>query len=189
MLTEALQDRAELYVSGAMTAAEREALEVLLEFHQELRAQVASSQEALAAAMLTRVPAVMPPAGLRDRVLQAAGAPARTEPEALVVADADGFVEWVNPAFLAMCGHSLAELKGRKPGRVLQGPDTDHAAVARIRTALRERRPCRETLVNYHKDGTRYQADVRIMPILDNAGQPLWFVAKERKLAESGVPA
>jgi hypothetical protein len=43
--------------------------------------------------------------------------------------------------------------------------------------------------VNYHKDGTPYRADVRIMPILDNAGQTLWFVAKERKLAESGVPA
>lgn len=189
MLTEALQERADLYVAGDMTAAEREGFEVLLEFHQELRARVAASQEALAAAMLTRVPAVVPPAGLRDRVLGAAGAQARTEPEALVVADAAGLVEWVNPAFLAMCGHSLAELKGRKPGRVLQGPDTDHAAVARIRTALHEGRPCRETLVNYHKDGTRYRADVRIMPILDAAGQPLWFVAKERKLAESSAPA
>ena len=56
------------------------------------------------------------------------------------------------------------------------------APVQRIRDALRERRPCRETLVNYHKDGTLYRVSVAIAPILDDEQQPLWFVAKERKL-------
>ena len=80
---------------------------------------------------------------------------------------------------------SLAELKGHKPGHVLQGPETDRVAVGRIRTALRERQSCRETVVNYHKDGSNYRAEVNIMPILDDAGEPLWFVARERKLAEA----
>ena len=52
MLAEPLIDRAVLYVSGAMTAPERESFEVVLEFHRELRAQVAGLQEAVAAMVL-----------------------------------------------------------------------------------------------------------------------------------------
>ena len=81
-----------------------------------------------------------------------------------------------------MCGYTLAELRGRKPGQVLQGPDTDAASVTRIRTALHNRQPCHEQLVNYHKDGSRYRADIRLAPILDDANEPLYFVARERKL-------
>jgi len=100
----------------------------------------------------------------------------------MVVTNPDGEIEWFNHAFTEMCDYTLPELKGRKPGHVLQGPDTDPATVARIRTAISSRQRCRETIVNYHKDGSRYEADVRIAPILDDDRQPLWFVAQERKL-------
>ncbi len=183
MLTELLQDRAARYVSGDMRAAERESLEVILAFHPELRAQVAGLQETVAAVVMAAVQPFAPPAALKVRLLGAVDAlPPTPEPEGWVATGPDGLVLWVNPAFTVMCGFSLAELKGRKPGHLLQGPDTDAAAVERIRESLRARRACRETLVNYHKDGTRYRAEVRIDPILDDEGQPLWFVAKERKL-------
>jgi PAS domain S-box-containing protein len=95
-----------------------------------------------------------------------------------------GRVEWVNPQFIAMCGHSFEEIRGRKPGEFLQGPDTDAGVVQRIRDAIRARRKCRERLYNYHRNGTRYAVEVALTPVLDDAGEPLWFVAKERKLAE-----
>jgi len=38
--------------------------------------------------------------------------------------------------------------------------------------------------LNYHKDGTRYRAEVSITPILDDTRSPLWFVARERRLPE-----
>jgi len=186
MLAEFLHDRAALYVSGVMTAPERENFELLLEFHEELRAHVAgllAIMTTVALAEAARVKA--PPAKLKARILGAIHAhPQLVEPEALVVADARGLVEWINPVFTAMCGFSLGELRGRKPGDLLQGPDTDRAAVARIRESLREARPCRETLVNYHKDGSRYRVDIRIAPILDDEQRPRWFVARERKLPE-----
>jgi len=116
-----------------------------------------------------------------------AALPAPTEPEALLVTDPDGLVLWLNPAFTAMCGYSLAELKGRKPGHLLQGPATEAAAVQRIRESLQARRDCRETLINYHKNGTRYRAEVRITPVLADGGDPLWFVAKERKIPETAL--
>jgi PAS domain S-box-containing protein len=188
MLTELLHDRAALYVAGAMTAPERENFELILLFHAEVRAQVARLQRAMAAVSLSRLARLDRPSdALKGRVLATLMGPAgRLEPEAVVVTSPEGLVEWVNPAFTAMCGYSISELKGRKPGHLLQGPATDAVSVDRIRTALRERRACRETLINYHKDGGPYSADVRIDPVLDDEREPLWFVARERKLPLAG---
>jgi PAS domain S-box-containing protein len=185
MLSEPIQDRAALYVSGAMTGPEQESFEVVLEFHDELRAHVAALKEAVTAVVMSRVPLVAPPAGLKTRVLEAVEAlPRGAEPEALVVTDPAGRIEWVNAGFTAMCGYSLGELTGRKPGHLLQGPATDPAAMQRIREALQTRQACRETLVNYHKDGRTYRVDIRISPVLDDDDRPLWFVARERELPE-----
>lgn len=187
MLSDLLQDRAALYVAGAMTAAERENFELMLEFHEELRGHVAGLREAMTAVALNEVRAdrVAPPAGLKARIFASLDRqPARTEPEAVVVTGPDQLIHWVNPAFTAMCGYSLEELRGRKPGALLQGRETDLEAVGRIREALRDKRPCRETLVNYHKDGSAYRVDLRIAPVLDDEGGALWFVARERKLPD-----
>jgi PAS domain S-box-containing protein len=186
MLSDLLHDRAALFVAGAMSAPERESFELLLEYHDELRAQVVSLQKIGTAVVLARarsVPAL--PADLKRRILGALDShPRQTEPDAMVVTDAQGGVAWVNPAFTAMCGHTLVEIKGRKPGHILRGPETDPAAALRLREAITDKRPCRETLVNYHKDGSPYRVDIQLYPIIDDDGQPLWFVARERKLAD-----
>lgn len=186
MLSELLQDRAALFVAGAMSAPERESFELLLEYHDELRAQVVSLQKVGTAVVLARARSVAaPPADLKRRILGALDAhPRLTQPDAMVVTDPGGAVEWVNPAFTAMCGHALADIKGRKPGHFLQGPETDPAVVRRLREAIGEKRPCRETQINYHKDGTKYRVDIQLYPILDDDGRPLWFVARERKLVD-----
>jgi len=191
MIADFLQERAALYVAGVMTPAERENFELVLEFHTELRAQVAGLQEAMtSAAMGAALPAVQPPAELKARLLAALGEPpARPEPEGFVVTDPAGLVEWVNPAFTALCGYTLAELKGRKPGHLLQGPATDPAPVARLRESLQARRACRETLLNYHKNGTTYRVDLRLTPIVDDTGQPHYFVAQERKVPDAALGA
>ena len=183
MLTEMLQDRAALYVSGAMTAAERDNFELVLEFHAEARAHVAVLQRIGASVALAAVPpAARPPEQLKSRLLaELARRPQAREREAVVVTGGDGRIEWVNPAFLDLCGYTLGEVQGRRPGGFLQGPATDPAAVQRIRTAVARLETCRETLVNYHKNGTPYAVDIAIAPVLDDDGRPLWFVARERR--------
>lgn len=185
MSSELLHDRAALYVAGALTAPERESFELVLEFKADLRAHVAQLQEVGTAVLLAGVPRrSAAPAALRNRILDTIRSrPQQVQPDSLVVTGPDGRVEWVNPPFTAMCGYSLAELKGRKPGALLQGAETDRAAVQRIRDAVRERRVCREVLINYHKDGAPYRVEVAITPVLDDEGAPLWFIAKEQQLA------
>ncbi|MFH1496450.1 MAG: PAS domain-containing protein [Verrucomicrobiota bacterium] len=186
MLSEALESRATAYVTGALSAPERQGFEVLIEYDEELRKHVVRLQEL--AAELSRVPVCQAPApsgGLKARILADLGPqPAKTPPDALVVTGPDRRILWVNDAFTGMCGYAPHELLGQVPGALLQGPDTDALALARIRAALAANRPCRERLINYHKDGPVYWVDVRIDPIPDDEGTPLFFVARERKLGD-----
>lgn len=184
MLPDVLQDRAALYVSGAMNPDERSNFELVLEFHHELKAHVERLTK-LGIVMLSARDAehLTPPPELRNRLLVALESrEQQAGPEVLVVAGPDCRVQQVNSAFFEMCGYTIDDVRGRKPGEVLQGPETERAAVDRIRGALKERKPCTETLINYHRNGSRYRVRLSITPILDDAGEPLWFVAKERKL-------
>jgi methyl-accepting chemotaxis protein len=83
-----------------------------------------------------------------------------------------------------MCGYTLDELRGKKLGPILQGLKTDRETADRMRRAVHEHRPCRETILNYHKNGEPYWVDVAITPIFDDAAQPLWLIARERELTD-----
>jgi PAS domain S-box-containing protein len=185
MLSNFLQDRAVAYASGALAATEREDFELMLEFHEELRAFVTDLSEVGASLTLagTGADREAPSAGLKDRVLEAiASRPQQTTHEALVVSTPEGLVHWVSPAFSQMCGYSLDELRGKKLGPILQGVKTDRATADRLRTAVQAKRACQETILNYHKDGTPYWVEIAITPMADDVGAPLWLVAREREL-------
>ena len=185
MLTDFLQDQATSYASGGMTAQEREPFELILEFHDELRAFVAGLVEVGSALTVANLPAqavVVPPA-LKARIARLLpNHPQHSTPEGMVMSGPDGLVQWVNPAFSAMCGYSLDELRGKNLGPILQGAKTDRETAERMRQAVHRYQPCRETILNYHKNGTPYWVEVAITPILDDAGQLLWMVAREREL-------
>lgn len=187
MLTDFLQDQAALYVSGAMIAQDREQFELVLEFHHELRAFVAGLAEVGAVVMLaTQLPhTTVPPPDLKARIVgRVAGRPRHVTPEGMVMCGPAGFVEWVNPAFTAMCGYTFDELRGKKLGPILQGAKTDQETAERMRRAVHAYTPCRETIINYHKSGTPYWVEIAITPIFDDAGQPLYLVARERELTD-----
>ena len=187
MLNDLLQDQAALYASGGMIAQERESFEILIEFHGELREFVDGLLEAGASLTLANSHggnATVSP-GLKARISgQIADRAQRRSPEGMVVSGADGLVHWVNPAFSAMCGYTLEELRGKNLGPILQGVDTDRATADRMRQAVHAYRPCCETILNYHKNGTPYWVEVAITPILNEAGEPLWLVARERELTD-----
>ncbi|MBC7640441.1 MAG: SpoIIE family protein phosphatase [Rhodoferax sp.] len=82
---------------------------------------------------------------------------------------------WVNPAFTQATGYAFDRAVGRSCS-FLQGPDTDPAAVERLRVALRAGRPVVETLLNYRADGTPFWNEVAISPVLDSAGRLVNFV-------------
>ncbi|KAG2500572.1 hypothetical protein HYH03_001342 [Edaphochlamys debaryana] len=89
--------------------------------------------------------------------------------EGITIADPaqpDAPIVYANAAFLAMTGYKREEVLGRNC-RFLQGPDTDRAAVARIREAISARRGCTVQLVNYSRSGSRFWNELRLAPVLD----------------------
>ncbi len=104
---------------------------------------------------------------------------------AVMVSDASGNIEWVNPAFEKITGYTLSEARGHTPGKLLQGPDTDMAVVAGIGECLRASRGCRDVeLINYAKDGRKYWIAIDIEPILGADGKVERFIAIERDVTE-----
>lgn len=96
--------------------------------------------------------------------------------------DCEGRVVEINPSFSAMCGFSFPEIKGRKPGSLLQGPDTEPNCVAKLRNALHSGTECEVEIYNYHKDGTRYRVWIHVEPLRNESGELTGFEAVERKL-------
>jgi PAS domain S-box-containing protein len=186
MLNEFLQERAALYVSGAMLPQEREQFELVLEFSDELREQVAQLAEvATAITLATLRPGDFGPSPeLKTRIFGVVGGrPQQRTSDGLVMSGPNGLVQWINPAFSAICGYTLEELRGKKLGPILQGENTNRQAAERLRRAVHEYRPCLEAILNYHKSGEPYWVEISLTPIMDGVGRPLWLFARERKLA------
>jgi PAS domain S-box-containing protein len=184
MINAFLQERAVLYVSGAMLPQEREQFELVLEFHYELRECVGELAE-VGAAITLRPGDFRPSPGLKARILGLLRDRAQqVTSDGLIMSGPAGLVQWINPAFSAMCGYTLEELRGKKLGPILQGEKTDRETAERLRRAVHEYRSCREAILNYRKNGEPYWVEISMTPILDRGGQPLWLVARERKLAE-----
>jgi len=102
----------------------------------------------------------------------------------VIITDADGGIEWVNRAFVVRTGYSLEEIKGRSPGRLLQGPDTDRRTVARLGAAVRAGRSTEEEILNYTKAGEPYWVNLHITVIRDEAGRVTRYISVQSDTTE-----
>ncbi len=88
----------------------------------------------------------------------------------VIITDANGLIDYVNPGFERLTGYSLQEVAGKKPGALLQGPDTDKAAIARIRQSIEKQVPFYDEILNYSRSGEPYWISLSINPIFDDSG-------------------
>ena len=95
----------------------------------------------------------------------------------------DNPIVFVNPAFTRMTGYGPDEVLGRNC-RFLQGKGTSSSDIARISSALRERRTEIVELVNYRKDGTPFHNALRVSPIHDEAGELRYFLGVQWDVSE-----
>ena len=92
-------------------------------------------------------------------------------------------IVYVNEAFERVTGYSAEEAIGNTP-RMLQGPDTDPVALARLRGALERAEPVRVEVINYTKAGIPYWLELDVAPVRNDAGELTHFVAVERDTTE-----
>jgi diguanylate cyclase (GGDEF)-like protein/PAS domain S-box-containing protein len=83
---------------------------------------------------------------------------------------------YVNAAFEELAGFPQAQVLGRNC-RFLQSPDTDPAAVARIRTAIDQGEECRETVLNLRgPDRTPWWNEIHLSPVVDETGTVVRYI-------------
>ena len=90
---------------------------------------------------------------------------------------------FVNPAMTRITGYRADELIGQTP-RLLQGQRTNRKQIARMRQQLSEGKSYLCDTVNYRKDGSEYDVELHVSPILDAAGKVTHFVAVHRDITE-----
>ena len=98
----------------------------------------------------------------------------------VVIANAGGFIVWVNPAFTRMCGYNSDELLGRRPGHILSGPLSEKRPREVLNHAIQSQVPVRTRMVNYAKNGKPYWVEIHLEPIHNTNGKLTGFISVER---------
>ena len=84
---------------------------------------------------------------------------------AMMIAAADGRIEWANPAFCAMSGYRMDEVIGRRPGEIISSGQTPPALIDEMWRTISSGQVWSGEIVNRRKDGRLYPEHQVITPV------------------------
>lgn len=121
-------------------------------------------------------PADSLPSGLfAQTVLQA--------PVAISITDEQANIVYVNQAFTDITGYPPAESIGRNES-MLSYKKTPKRVYHELWNSLKKQRPWQGRLLNRHRDGHAYLAELTVAPILDQAGKTTHYIGMHRDVTE-----
>jgi PAS domain S-box-containing protein len=97
-------------------------------------------------------------------------------------------IVYVNKRFEQMTGYTAEEAVGRNC-RFLQGEDRDQPGIIKLREAIARRQSCHVVLRNYRKDGSPFQNELLISPVVDESGDVFQFIGLQREINGRHSPA
>jgi methyl-accepting chemotaxis protein len=103
----------------------------------------------------------------------------------VIITDINEAIEYVNPGFTKMTGYSPEEVLGKKPGDILQGPNTDVKTKKAIRKSIEEGKPAYFEILNYSKSGDSYWVSLAINPVKDEKGNIVRFISIQANISET----
>ncbi len=104
-------------------------------------------------------------------------------PASIVVTDAEGAIEYVNPFFTRMTGYVAEEARGQNP-RILKSGLHDDAFYAEMWRTLKAKLTWRGEICNKKKDGALYWESAAISPLLDASGAISHFIGVKEDITE-----
>ncbi|MBD8548371.1 histidine kinase famiy protein [Sphingomonas sp. CFBP 8760] len=90
----------------------------------------------------------------------------------------DNPIIFCNDAFSFMTGYAEHEIVGSNC-RFLQGPETDREMIAQVRAAIEKREEVAVEVLNYRKNGSTFWNALFVSPVLDQAGNLLYFFGSQ----------
>jgi PAS domain S-box-containing protein len=103
--------------------------------------------------------------------------------EDIIITDADGIIEYVNPSFETTTGYSREEAVGRSC-RMLNGGASDASFYKELWDTIRDGRCWKGRFRNRTKDGRLILQDANISPIRDGSGGIAGYVSVRRDVTE-----
>lgn len=100
-------------------------------------------------------------------------------PAAIVITDAEGYIEYVNPRFTQLTGYAPEEARGRNP-RFLQSGSTQRDAYALLWNTIKMGETWDGEIQNRKKNGELYWAYEMIAPVVGENGLITHFVAMQQ---------
>lgn len=104
-------------------------------------------------------------------------------PVSILITDAQGAIEYVNPRFTVVSGYSYEEAAGKTP-RILKSGVQPPAFYERLWKTITSGREWRGELCNRRKDGQLYWESASISPITNENGQITHFLAVKEDITE-----
>lgn len=103
--------------------------------------------------------------------------------EAILMTDAKGVIEYVNPAFCNITGYSEAEAVGQTP-RLLKSGIQSPQLYKNMWQTISSGKTWQGRMVDRKKDGSFYPSMLNISPIMDKAGNITHYVGVQQDLQE-----
>lgn len=103
---------------------------------------------------------------------------------AMAISNADGIIEWVNPAFLRISGFDEGELLGKTLHELVDAGVNDTAVYRKLWSTISQGKPFQGELVNHRKDGSQYNELMSITPLFDSGGQISHYIVIKQDISE-----
>jgi len=101
--------------------------------------------------------------------------------EVIVITDADGIIQYTNPAFERATGYSLEEAHLQNP-RILKSGEQDEAFYKELWETISSGQTWTGRMVNKSKDGSLYTEEATISPVINADGKIINYVAIKRDI-------
>lgn len=99
--------------------------------------------------------------------------------DAILITNTDLQIVFASQGIASMSGYQPAEVVGKSP-KMFQGKETSAEKRAEINKAVSSLQPFDTVLVNYRKNGEKYDCHIRSFPIFNKKGELTHFIALEK---------
>ena len=95
----------------------------------------------------------------------------------IVITNKDAYVEWANLAFEKLTGFKISEIIGKNPKEFISSRKQTKEFYSQMWKTILDKKPWRGELINKKKDGSLYDEELIITPVLDEKGEIVNFIA------------